>query len=154
MKKTLVAILAVALVMTMLCAQALAVCGDITVKSVKAYTDSSLKTSAGKIPAYTAVVVGAYGTYACVYAGGKQPVYVKASALLRKDAPTKYTATLKKGTTVYQRADKDANSYTLKKGGTVKICMVKNDWALVQTTGKVGLYAFVKVSKLNNLNIN
>ena len=39
----------------------------------------------------------------------------------------------------------------MKNGGTVKLLKVKGDWALVQTTGKAGLYAFVKVSKLSDI---
>ena len=41
--------------------------------------------------------------------------------------------------------------YTLKKSGPVQICAVKGDWALVQTLGERGLYAFVKIDKLKNI---
>lgn len=153
MKKTLIAIVAAALVLTMLCGQALAVSGDITVKGVKAYSDSSMKNCVGTIPAYTALVVRSYDRYVDVYVGGKV-VYIDASALLRKDAPTKYTATLKAGTNVYQRADTDAKSCELGKSVKVKICAVKDNWALVQSTGSAGLYAFVKTSKLTNIKSN
>ena len=33
----------------------------------------------------------------------------------------------------------------------MKVCKVSGDWALVQTTGSRGLYAFVKVNKLANV---
>ena len=37
------------------------------------------------------------------------------------------------------------------KSGLVQICAVKGDWALVQTLGERGLYAFVKIEKLKNI---
>ena len=58
---------------------------------------------------------------------------------------------LGKGTKVYQRATTDSNSYTLGKSGVVQVCKVKGDWALVQTLGDRGLYAFVKIDKLKNI---
>ena len=150
MKKTMIAIMAVALVLTMLCGQALAATGDLTIKDAKAYSDAAMKDYLGTIPAYTALLVRSYDSYADVRYNGRT-VYISAEALLRKDAPTKYVATLSKGTKVYQRATTSANAYTLKSGGIVKICKVKGDWALVQTTGSKGLYAFVKVSKLTDI---
>ena len=90
----------------------------------------------GTIPARaTAVVVRSYDSYADVYVDGKV-VYISTSALLHKDISSKYVATLDAGTKVYQRADTNANEYTLKHGGTVKVCKVAGEWALVQSTGK------------------
>ena len=103
MKKTTVAIIAAVLMLTMLCGGALATSGDLTVANVKAYSDSAMTNYVGTIPAYTALVVGSYDTYADVKMGGKT-LYIDASALLRTDSPAKYTATLNKGTKVYQRA--------------------------------------------------
>ena len=77
--------------------------------------------------------------------------YTKGSNLLNKSRLGDYLATLGRGTKVYQRAESDANSYTLKKSGSVQICAVKGDWALVQTLGERGLYAFVKLEKLKNI---
>ena len=153
MKKMLIALAATTLILTMLCGQALAVSGDITTKSVKAYSDAAMTDYAGTIPAYTALVVRSYDDFADVYVNGKI-CYISASALLRKDAPTKYTAVLEKGTKVYQRATTDAKAYTVKEDGFVKVCAVKGNWALIQTTGTKGLYAFVKVDKLTNLQAN
>ncbi len=152
MKKTMVAILAVAMILTMLCGQALAVSGDITTRNVKAYADAGMTKYVGTIPGATALFVRSYDSFADVYVAGKI-VYINASALLHKNISTKYVATLEKGTKVYQRADTSAADYTLKKGGTVKVCKVSGDWALVQTTGKKGLYAFVKVGKLSNIRV-
>ena len=98
-------------------------------------------------------MVRSYDSFADVYVNGKI-YYISASALLRKDAPTKYTAILGKGTKVYQRATTDAKAYTVKEDGFVKVCAVKGNWALIQTTGTKGLYAFVKVDKLTNLQAN
>lgn len=153
MKKMLIALTAAVLALVLLCGTALAVSGDITTKDAKAYSDAAMTDYVGTIPAYTALVVRSYDNYADVYVGGKV-CYISASALLRKDAPTSYSAVLKKGTKVYQRADSDAAHYTLKASGTVKVCKVKGDWALVQSAGEAGLYAFVKVKSLTNIEAN
>ena len=150
MKKIMIAVLAAALMLALLCGSALAVSGDITIKNAKAYSDAAMTKYVETIPAYTALLVRSYDDYADVYINGKV-YYIKPSALLQKDAPAKYTATLNKGTKVYQRASTAANSYTLKNGGTVRVCKVVDDWALVQSTGGKGLYAFVKVGKLTNI---
>ena len=153
MKKTIISILAVALMLTVLCGSALAASGDLTVTSVKAYSDSAMTNYVGTIPAYTSVVVRSYDNYADVYVNGKV-VYINADALLRTDAPANFSATLKKGTKVYQRATTSAKSYTLKSAGTVKVLKTSGNWALVQTTGSKGLYAFVKLSKLSDIRAN
>ena len=150
MKKMLIALTAAVLVLTLLCGQALAVSGDITTKTTKVYSDAAMTNYVGAIPAYTALVVRSYDNYADVLIDGKV-CYISTSALLHRDVPAAYTATLKKGTRLYQCADSDANSCTLKNGSTVKLLKVKGDWALVQSTGKAGLYAFVKVSKLSDI---
>jgi len=150
MKKIIVTVLAVSLLLAMFCAQALASHGDITVKATKLYADSAMTEYVGTIPAYTALVVRANDSYTDVYYNGKV-YYTKGSNLLNKSKVGDYVAALGKGTKVYQRADSDANSYTLKKSGAVQICAVKGDWALVQTLGERGLYAFVKIDKLKNI---
>ena len=150
MKRIVLTVLAVSLILTMFCAQALASYGDITIKEANVYADSSMKQYVGKIPAYTALLVRSNDSYADVYIKGSI-YYIKSSALLNKSIASDYVAVLGKGTKVYQRADSDANAYTLKKSGVVQICKVKGDWALVQTLGERGLYAFVKISKLKNI---
>jgi len=150
MKKSMVAILAVVLIMTLLCGQALASTGDITIKAAKAYSDPAMKKYVGTIPAYTALVVRSHDDYADVYVGGKI-VYIDAATLLDRPVIGKYTAKLSKGTKVYQRATSSANAYTLKKSGTVQVCKVVGDWALVQTLNTRGLYAFVKISSLKSI---
>lgn len=150
MKKITIIVLAVSLLLTMFCAQALASHGDITIKAAKLYSDSAMTEYVGTIPAYTALVVRANDSYTDVYYNGKV-YYTKGSNLLNKSALGDYVATLGKGVKVYQRADSDANSYALKKSGLVQICKVKGDWALVQTLGERGLYAFVKIEKLKNI---
>ena len=150
MKKITIIVLAVSLLLAMFCAQALASHGDITIKAAKLYSDSAMTEYVGTIPAYTALVVRANDSYTDVYYNGKV-YYTKGSNLLNKSALGDYVATLGKGVKVYQRANSDANSYALKKSGLVQICKVKGDWALVQTLGERGLYAFVKIEKLKNI---
>lgn len=149
MKKTLTAVLAV-LLLTALCVPALAMGGDVTVKDVKAYSDAAMKDLVGTIPAYTALLVRSYDSYADVTLNG-QVYYIDSSALMGRDPDAKFTATLKRGTKVYQRATTDANSVRLAKASTVKVCKIKGGWALVQSTGKLGAYAFVKLGKLSNI---
>ena len=153
MKRTLTAILATAMLAALLCGQALAEVGDITVEDAKAYSDAAMTECVGTIPAYTALVVRSYGPCAQIAVKGKA-LYIDAAKLLTKDAPAKYSAILKKGTRIYRRAATAADSYTLKSAGTVKICKVSGDWALVQSTGNKGLYAFVKVSKLTRIRMD
>ena len=150
MKKTILTVLAVSLLLTLFCGAALASHGDLTVKAAKAYADSTMKEYVGTIPAYTAVVVRSNDSYTDVYYNG-HVYYINGANLLNKSKLADYVALLGKGTKVYQRASSDANSYTLKKSGAVQICAVKGDWALVQTLGERGLYAFVKVDKLQNI---
>jgi len=150
MKKTIITILAVALLLSMFCATAMASHGDITVKATKLYADSAMTMYVGTIPAYTALVVRSNDSYTDVYVNG-QVFYTNGSTLLNVNKLGDYMATLSKGTTVYQRATTDANSYTLKKKGIVQICKVKGDWALVQTLGERGLYAFVQIDQLKDI---
>ena len=150
MKRISITVLAVMLLLAIFCAQALASHGDLTIKATKLYKDSAMKEYVATIPAYTALVVRSNDSYTDVYYGGKV-YYTKRSNLLNKSRLGKYLATLSKGTKVFQRADSDANSYKLKKSGLVQICAVKGDWALVQTLGERGLYAFVKIEKLKNI---
>lgn len=150
MKKTMLTILAVALLLTMFCATAMASHGDITIKAAKVYTDPAMTNYVGTIPAYTALVVRSNDSYTDVYINGKV-YYVKPSVLLNKTVIGNYVAVIGKGAKVYQRADNGATSYTLKKNGIVQICKVRDDWALVQTLGERGLYAYVKINKLKNI---
>lgn len=150
MKKIMITVLAVSLLLAMFCAQALASHGDITVKAARAYADPTMKEYVGTIPAYTALVVRDNDSYTDVYYNGKV-YYINSSNLLNKSRIYDYMAMLGKGTKVYQQASSGANSYTLKKNGVVQICAVKGDWALIQSLGERGLYAFVKLEKLKNI---
>jgi len=150
MKRKIITVLAAALLLTMLCAQAMASHGDITIKDAKVYSDPAMTDYVGTIPAYTALVVRSNDSYTDVYINGKV-YYVKDSVLLDKTVLGDYVAILGKGTTVYQRANTGAAKYTLKKNGVVQVCKVRGDWALVQTLGERGLYAFVKIDKLKNI---
>ena len=150
--KKLIAVLAVATLMCLLCAQAFAASGDITVKDAKAYADAAMTTYLGTIPSGTAVVVRSYDTYADVYVNGKV-CYISASALLNSEVSSDYIATLVKGTRVYQQASSSAKSVKLTKNGDVKLCAVKGDWALVQTTGSKGYFGYVKVDHLTGIRV-
>ena len=147
MTKKLMAVLALVLTLTMLCSAALAVSGDLIVKEASAYSDKELTKPIGKIAAGTSLVAEVKNGVGKVYYGG-QICYVSSSDLLKKDASSDYQATLNKGTRVYQRASSKAASLKLKSSGTVKLCLVNGDWALVRTTGKLGLYAYVKLDSL------
>ena len=153
MKKTMIAVLAVTLLLAALCGQALASCGDVTIKAAKVYADPAMTEYLGTLPAYTAVVVRDYDTYADIFLVGSV-VYIKPSTLMRKDITAKFTATLNKGVTVYQRPTEDANTRKIKKATAVKLCKFSGEWALVQTTGKKGLYAFAKIEDLSNIQVN
>ena len=150
MKKTMITLLAISLLLAMFCGQALASHGDITVKAAKVYADSAMTEYVGTIPAYTALVVRSNDSYTDIYYNG-HVYYISTSALRNKTKVGSFFAVLGKGTKVYQQAKSGANSYTLKKSGAVQICAVKGDWALVQTLGERGLYAFVKLDKLKNI---
>ena len=138
------------LILTLLCAQALAAGGDITIREVKAYSDPEMTNYVGTIPNATSLLVRSHEKYADVYVKGKI-VYIDASALLNRDIAGPYNATLKRGTRVYQRANTSANSVKLKKSAVVNICAVSGDWALVRATDSVGAFAFVKTSKLTKI---
>lgn len=149
MKKTMIAVLAMALLLA-IGGSALAATGDITTTDAKAYADAAMTTYVGTIPAGTSVLVRSYDSYADVYMNGKI-VYVRPADLLKGDIEGEYNATLEKGTKVYQRANTSAKSIKLKKGGTVNVCAVSGEWALVRTTGKTGVFAYVKLEKLTNI---
>ena len=150
MKKTLIAILSMALLLTLFCGSALASTGDVTTSAAKAYSDAAMTQYVGTIPAGTAVLVRSRDGYADVYLNGKV-VYVDVADLLSGDISGDYDATLVKGTVIYQRATTSAKSYTIKADGSVNVCAVSGDWALVRTTGSKRLYAFVKIDKLTNI---
>ena len=150
MKKTLITVLAVSLLVTMFCAQAMASYGDITVKTTKVYADTAMKEYVGSIPAFTALIVRSNDSYTDVYINGKV-YYINPSTLLNKSLSCNYVAVLEAGTKIYQRADTDAASYKLQKNSPVQICKVKGEWALVQSLGERGLYTFVKISKLKSI---
>lgn len=150
MKKKMIAVLALALMLAMIGSAALAYNGDITTSNAKAYADPEMTVLLGSIPAGTSVLVRGYDKYADVYYNGKV-VYLDPSDLLKGDISGDYNATLLKGTKVYQRPASSAKSLKLKSDGLVNVCAVSGDWALVRTTGNLGLFAYVKVNKLTNI---
>lgn len=152
MKKKLAAVLALALIAALCCGTALAVSGDLTVKDAKAYADAAMTKYVGTIPAGTSLLVRSYDSYADVYINGKI-VYINSSALLDGDIAGPYNATLTKGTRVYQRATTDANSVKLKKGCTVNVCAISDDWALVRSTGSKSMFGYVKLDKLTKIEL-
>ena len=150
MKKTLIALLSLALILTLCCGAALAATGDLTIRDTKAYTDAEMTQYAGTIPACTSLLVRSHEDYADVYLNGKT-YYVSNFDLLNADITSNYSATLKKGVTVYQRPTSSSRSVTLKKEYKVNICMVSENWALVQSTNSLSAYAFVKLDKLSDI---
>ena len=152
MKKRAMAILMIALLMALFCSTALASTGDLTAEDTKAYADAAMTKYVGTIQAGTSVLVRSYDTYADLCVNGKV-VYVKAESLVHSEISTDYLATLAKGTKVYQQAKTSAKYRKLKKGTTVKLCAISGGWALVQSTGSKGIYAFVKVSKLRSIRV-
>ncbi len=150
MKKTIVAILAMALLLTLIGGTALAYNGDLTTVDAKAYSTPAMTEYVGTIPAGTSVLVRSYENYADVYVNGKV-VYIKASDLLHTKIQSDYVATLAKGAKVYQQPKATAKAAKVKKDGTVKVCAISGDWALVQTTGSKGLYGFVKIATLTDI---
>ena len=147
MKKTLVAVLATALLLTLFGTAALAYTGDVTTSNAKVYSTPAMTEYVGTIPAGTSVLVRAYEKYADVYYNGKV-VYIETDDLLHTNLESDYIATLTKGTKIYQQAKSSAKSLKLKSSGTVKVCAISGDWALVQSTGAKRLYAFVKIADL------
>ena len=152
MKKTLVAVLALVLALTVCCGAALAAGGDLTIRDAKAYSDAEMTKYAGTIPAGTALVVRSYDSYADVYLNGKV-YYISNADLLDKDISGKYEATLLKGTRVYQRPSVEANTCKLKNSYSVNVCAVKDDWALVHSNNQFGAYAYVPVSYLVGIRV-
>ena len=144
-------VLAAALIAALLCGQALAVTGDITTKQVKAYADAKMTNYVGTLPAGASVLVRTYGDSADVYVGSGKVVYIDASALLRDGIDTQFTATLAKGTRIYQLPEADARSAKLTAAGPVKVCAISGSWALVQSTGTRGIYAYVAVDALTDI---
>ena len=152
MKKTFVAILAMALLLTLLGGTALAYSGDLTATDTKCYSNSTMTEYVGTIPAGTSVLVRSRDGFADLYVDGKV-VYISASALLNRDVTSDYAASLGKGVRVYQQASTSADSIKLPKEVTVNICAVNGDWALVQTTNKAGIYGYVRVDRLSDIHL-
>ena len=149
MKKTLAALLALTLLLSLCCASALAYTGDVTVTALEAFSDKEGKNPVGTIPAFTSVLVNCikHG-FAQIYVNG-QVVYVKASGLFRDRKSPRYGAGLSAGTQLYQRPSASSDATTV--GNTlVYVYAVKYGWALVRATGN-GAYAFVRANKLLNV---
>lgn len=151
MKKTALSILALALLLTLLCASALAA-SDITTKSAKAYSDADMKHCIGTIPKFTCVTVDQYGTNASLEINGVR-CYVKSSALDQGVHKKDYvaTATLSKDELVYQRPTLSAKYTTNKKATKVYVYKAKKGMVLIRT--KKGKYGFVSMSSLTDFNL-
>ena len=150
MKKTALSILAVVLLLTLVCGTALASTGDITIKAAKAYADPDFKYYIGTIPKYTAVQVRAYGSYADVVVNGVE-CFVKPSTLTQGARDNDYigSATVPKGTRIYQRPSTSAKFTTASKNRTVKVYAVSRGYALIRN--KKGMFGFVKADALKGL---
>lgn len=151
MKKIALSILAVVLLLTLVCGTALAVTGDITVKAAKAYADPNFTKYVGTIPAKTSVLVRAYGSYADIYVNGVE-CFVKPSALTcgTKDYDYIGFATLKAGSTVYQRPSAASKSAVTSRDIKVVVYAATNGAVLIRTTGK-GVFGFVNAKNLTDL---
>lgn len=151
MKKLTVAALAVVVLLSLLCSEALAVHGDLTVRDVKVYSDLDRKHEVGEIAAGTSILVKEYGPTTMISVDGKD-AYVSKSALLRYDITSDYMATLPKRTKVYQQADESARKLRVKRATDVYVCLISFDWALVQCASN-GVYGFVKVDRLTKFRL-
>lgn len=152
MKKVAFSILTVVLLLTLVCGSAFAVTGDITLKRAKAYADPDMTIEIGTIPKYTALTVRAYGNYADVVYNGVK-CYIKASALTQGKYDYSYigTATLKKGTTVYQRPSSSSKSKKLSSSAKVKVYKVSDGYALIRSSK--GYFGFVKSESLTDMGL-
>ena len=150
MKKFALTLLAVALLVTLVCGTAMAATGDLTMKAVKAYSDPNMTKYIGTIPAYTSVMVRAYGSYADVYVNGVE-CYISPSALTKGEYDYNYVgaAVLKKGATVYQRPTHFSKFVTAPKARAVLVYAVNDGFALIRSDS--GVFGFVGADDLTNL---
>jgi len=150
MKKFAISTVAVVLLLTLVCASAFALTGDLTIKSAKAYADPDFTKYIGTIPKNTSVLVRAYGSYADIVVNGVE-CYVKPSTLAQGAYDYSYmgVATLKKGTKIYQRPSTSAKCVTNRKNRKVYVYSVSDGIAMVRSTK--GVFGFVKADSLTNL---
>lgn len=154
MKKTALSVLAIVMLLSLVCGSALAATGDITIKAAKAYADTDMTLYMGTIPKNTSVLVHAYGDYAEINYNGVK-CYVKPSTLTqgKKDYDYLGTATLKKGSKVYQRSSSSSRCVTTKKARKVYVYKVSNGKALVRTSTS-GIYGYVSANSLTDMKRN
>ncbi len=152
MKRAAFMILTVALLLTLVCGSALAVTGDFTIKRATAYADPEMTIKVGTIPKYTCLKVNASGNYADVSYNGVR-CYIKASALTQGKYDYSYigSATLKKGTEIYQRPSSSSRCKTLTKAAKVKVYKVAKGFVLIRNSK--GYFGFVKSEALTNLGL-
>ena len=150
MRKIALSLVSVVLLLTMVCGSAFALTGDLTIKSVKAYSDPEMTQYIGTIPKYTSVLVRAYGSYAHIKYNGTN-CYINPSALTqgKKDYSYMGKATLAKGATIYQRPSTSAKSVTNKKNCKVYVYGMKKGMALIRSSK--GVYGFVASSSLTDM---
>lgn len=161
MKKFLGVLLLVALLLSVLPLAALsegedqaAWAGDLVVSATTAYSDAGMKHSIGRVPANTAVVCKAYlnGKYyrenksTMIYYNGKA-CYVRTNKLLYNNYSVIRDVTLAKGTSIFQRPNKDSANGKLDEKKTVWLLGVRDKWALVReaTADYDGMFGFVYI---------
>ena len=161
MKKLLGVLLLVALVLSVLPLAALsegedepAWAGDLVVSSTTAYSDAAMKHSIGRVPANTAVICKAYlnskyyreNKSTLIYYNGKI-CYVRTNKLLYNNYTAIRDVTLPKGTTIFQRPNKDSAHGQLGEKETVWLLGVRGKWALIRedTADYDGMFGFVYI---------
>ena len=149
MKKNALSILAAVLMLTLVCASALALTSDMTIKSARAYSDPEMTKYIGTIPEFTAVKVRAYGSYADIVVNDVR-CYVNPSTLTRGAYKDDYvnTATLAKNARIYSRPTTTAPSKKNKKAAKAYIYAAKKGMALIRVKDE---YCFARVEDLSNL---
>ena len=150
MKKFALSLLAVILVLTMVCAQALAVSGDLTTRDARAFADPEMTQYIGTIPKFTSVLVAAYGTYADVYVNGVR-CFVEPSALTQGERDFDYIGygTLRAGSNVYQRPTVISKNVVNTNPMPVLIYAIKGSCALIRSAN--GVFGFVNTECLENI---
>ena len=162
MKKTALSLAAVLLILALACPALAWSQMGVTMKAVKACSDSALKKPVKTIPKCTVVKLvfpdkyyESDGQSYAVYAGKNKVYYVRAADILDpigvtlSESPL-YSATLKKGARVYQRPTKKSKSVRAKKSASVVVCYFKGSWALIYREAN-SAFGFVSRKSLKNV---
>ena len=111
------------------------------------FTDAGMKNAAGTLPRYTVFTVKAINEQDVAkieYEGKIFYCEVDNGMTAVKDFAT--PATVSQNARVYEEADTDSRSSTLKKGTELNVLAVKGSWAMVEKDGNVG---YVKADDLD-----